>query len=126
MRQVIGDASISVRVVDGESVVLPRSENPITAVINGELTEQSNVSLDPSRKYVIGQITSSDASSGKRLYIVDLLVRNGPLKGAIIHLRSGELQRSPDGPLLAVFEIPEGLELANGVMEFDVIGLKSK
>lgn len=63
-----------------------------------------------------------------RMVVFDLNVRitEGPVAGALIHCRSGKILETYLEPMVAVYKIPEGLDVDLSEPKIEIVGFRSK
>lgn len=110
--------AIRLRVVRGRRLQLAE-DVPITTLIDGRPTAVERWEPSPRRAYVHGTVDLRSERGGWALYTVVVRVTSGELKGALIDLRDGHLDTAGRSHQ-AVYELPAGVEIGEGEIEFQV------
>ncbi len=106
----------------GKNIKLPKTSNMITRIEDSKVVESKEFRFDADKTYVVSIITGPNGgNAGGMIYILDVEVVNGPLKGAIIHCRSGVILETYLEPMIAVFEVPENLTIKPEKIEFKIV-----
>ncbi|WP_145250498.1 hypothetical protein [Aeoliella mucimassa] len=144
---------IDLQVIRGSKVKLPETPNGYTTLVNGEVStlffmtkvplpryEEGELPLErrippqptgvklPIRKdslYIVG-ITRLGESTLQGGYSLNVRIKEGPLAGAIVYLRDYEHPESVGDPFVAIYKIPDDLEVPEGPLSFKVVHISSK
>lgn len=115
------DFAITLNVAYGRDISIPRSRNFVVTCEKGLVVRAIQPRLSPDRKYLIGEIRLKE-QYGTRVAVCDLEITDGPLKGAVVHLRDEYTSESIGDPYFSYFEIPSDLNLAPGPVPFRIVG----
>jgi hypothetical protein len=116
---------IGIVVVEGEklkknTLKLNSTRNPIVTFKDDQIIEINKFIVDPKKSYLFGYIFLTE-SGGRRIYNLDVEITDGNLKGAIIHLRKGNVQLHTREPCFAIYEIPKNLKIKHKKLKFKVL-----
>ncbi len=123
-----GDLSIDLRIVLGEKLELPETDNGYTTLVNGEVGQISwreDLEIRPKNLYLVGEV--KQLSHGReryayRYYTLNVRVLNNPpLEGAIVHLRNERIPASLEDPYVAIYKIPPEIKAGEGPLEYKVV-----
>ena len=122
---------VSLKLVRGKDIEIPASDNPVVTLVDGQPAEVKKVKLIDNRIYLVGRVQLKPKQLGWRFYTLNLRVKKGPLKGAVVHLRDGSLQNSIRDACIAVYPIPReyGIRVGEGQMlpiDFEIVAQFSK
>jgi hypothetical protein len=115
------DFAITLNVAYGREIRIPRSRNFVVTCEKGLVVRAVQPRLLPDRKYLIGEIRLKE-QYGTRVAVCDLEITDGPLKGAVVHLRDEYTSESIPDPYFSYFEIPSELNLPSGPVPFRIVG----
>lgn len=76
--------------------------------------------IEKDAKYVLGRIRKKGRSH-VAVYTLDCRIEDGPLKGAVVHLRDGRLPEDLTGEFAAYYRIPDEVEIDPGALKFRVV-----
>jgi hypothetical protein len=79
--------------------------------------------IDEDALYVFGRCVAWE--SGIRIYTLDVRVTDGPLTGALVHLRDGQ-RPEPGGPYYCAYKIPAASNMPRGRIPFEVVMYSSE
>jgi len=113
--------SVRLRVVEAAQFETPRTTNGVVTFVGGEFAPFESRGADGDGLLLVGTL-QLEGALGWRFYALDLRVVDGPLAGAIVHLRDGGLQDSTVGPCVAVYPIPDDVQIRTGPVDFEVVG----
>lgn len=71
-------------------------------------------------KYVLGRINKKERWH-LAVYTVDCRIEDGPLKGAIVHLRDNRFPEDKTTDMAAYYRIPDDIEIEGGTLKFQII-----
>jgi hypothetical protein len=81
--------------------------------------------VDKDATYVYGRVRAKDEWR-KKVYIVDCAIQDGPLKGAIVHLRDRRVPKSDDDSYSGFYRIPDDIAINEGKLRFKIVMLSMK
>ena len=127
VKRMMGKAHWKAEITTGSDIELSKSDNKVTVLVDGEISEVETPMLDPTKQYLLCRLLpDSDFGFGRMIYDFDARVTSGDLKGVTLHLRSGKFHESFEDPLLAIFEIPGHVTLKPQVLPLEVVGMRVK
>lgn len=116
----VEDHSISIEVIQGKNISLPKTRNTIITCKGGNLVSIENPRFNENSFYILGIITLKK-KYGRRIYICDVKAKGNGLNDVIIHLRDGIVPDRIEDPYLCFFEIPRDIKVTEGRLDFQVI-----
>jgi hypothetical protein len=75
---------------------------------------------------VVGRVQLKKSKPGWRFYTLNVRVKAGPLKGAIVHLRDGRIQNSITDPCISVYRVPANVEIKPGDLDVEPVAMFAK
>lgn len=117
---------ITLEIVDGGDLRLPLSENPTTTFDGKEFSQLTDFHPDKDAAYLLCRMQLKPGALGWRFYTMNARITDGKLKGAIVHFRDGKIQESITDPCIAVYRIPEGIDVKSGEVPFEIVALLAK
>lgn len=142
---------IELRVAIGSTVKLPNTENGYTTIINGEVASVfplpsdllkeplpklkygsevggfpplTTLPIDPNASYVLAVVRQQ--GNLKRYHTINVRINHGRLSGALVHLRDGTTPESLQDPYVAIYKIPKHVEVAEGILEYEMARIVGK
>lgn len=106
---------------------LPQTKNGYTTLINGEVgsvKDQAELQIRHNSLYVVGIVKQTKGVG--RIRSLNARITRGPLTNAVVHLRDNTWNESMTDPFVAVYKIPEHIEVTEGDLEFRVIRVVEK
>jgi hypothetical protein len=122
----ISNHEISLRVVKGADLRIPQSENPTVTFSGTAFQQTAGFRPDPNALYLVGQMQLKKGQLGERFYTLNVRIKDGPLKGAVVHLRDGNIQESIKDPCTAVYRLPADLKVNAEAVPFEVVAIFAK
>jgi hypothetical protein len=113
---------ISLHVVLGGSLEIRESPNGVVGFDGRDIMEEKQLTVESDDTLLVGRIKLRTGERWKRFYSLDLRVRQGPLKGAVVHVRDGKIQNSVVDECVCIYFIPPGISIDEGPVAFDVCG----
>jgi hypothetical protein len=117
---------ISVSVVPGRKLALPKSENPAVTFDGAEFQQIGALKPDQEALYVVGRVQLKKSKLGWRFYTLNVRVKAGPLEGAIVHLRDGRIQNSITDPCISVYRVPAHVDIKPGDLAVEPVAMFAK
>lgn len=117
---------LDLRVVESAGFEMPETSNGFVTFSDGEFGRFESRVLETAARLLLVGTLQLEAERGWRFYALDVRVSDGPLGGAVVHLRDGRLPASISDPYLAVYPIPDDLHVDPGPLDFEVVGHLSK
>ncbi|MCA9174766.1 MAG: hypothetical protein KDB14_09815 [Planctomycetales bacterium] len=117
---------ITLEIVKGGDLKLPVSENAIITFDGGEFTAMKDFHPDKDATYLFCRMQLKPDKLGWRFYTLNARIIDGNLKGAIVHLRDGKIQDSITDPCVAIYRIPDDLNVEVGKAPFEIVALFAK
>jgi len=117
---------ISLKIVKGASLKLPSSENAIVTFGERGIQQIESFQSKDDALYLLGTMQLEKHELGWRFYTLNVRVTAGELKGAVVHLRDGKLQKSITDPCIAIYRIPKDVKVEIGEVPFEVVALFAK
>jgi hypothetical protein len=117
---------ITLEIAKGGDLKLPASENAIITFDGREFTTLKDFHPDKDATYLFCRMQLKPDKLGWRFYTLNARITDGNLKGAIVHLRDGRIQDSIADPCVAIYRIPEGLNVEAGKAPFEIVALFAK
>ena len=112
---------VDLRVVEAADFEMPETTNDVVTFSDGEFGPFELRAVEGARPLLVGSLRL-EAELGWRFYNLDVRVLEGPLRGALVHLRDGQLPASITDPYVAVYPIPDDVQVDPGPLEFEVVG----
>lgn len=81
--------------------------------------------IEPEATYLYGRLKLLK-QYGQRIYTCDVRLEEGPLQGAIVHLRDGILPESIGDAYQCYYRVPDELGVPEGNIKAKVIGWSAK
>jgi hypothetical protein len=127
VKRIMGKAHWKAEITTGSDIEVLKSNNKVTVLVDGEITEVETPTIDPTKQYLLCRLLP-DAKSGfgAMIYEFDARVTSGDLTGVTIHFRSGSIHESFTDPLLAIFEVPRHVTLKPQELPLEVVGMRIK
>lgn len=125
-KAIFSNYNISLEVIKGSDFKLPKTKNATVTLGKSGLQGIKDFKVEPNAKYLFGKLQWKKSQMNWRFYIFTVRVKNGALKGAVVHLRDGKFQKSFADPCFAVYKIPEQIKVAPGPVSFEIIGILAK
>jgi hypothetical protein len=127
VKRIMGKAHWKAEITTGSEIEFSKSDNKVTVLVDGEISEVETPMIDPTKQYVLCRLLpDSDFGFGGMVYDFDARVTSGDLKGVTLHFRSGTLHESFADPLVAIFEVPGHVTLKPQVLPLEVVGMRVK
>lgn len=127
VKRIMGKAHWKAEITTGSDIEFSKSDNKVTVLVDGEISEVETPMIDPTKQYVLCRLLpDSDFGFGGMVYDFDARVTSGDLKGVTLHFRSGRFHESFKDPLLAIFEVPGYVTLKPQVLPLEVVGMRVK
>lgn len=117
---------IDLKVVQGADLDVPDSENPVVTFDGRGFQHSKDFRADHEARYLVGKVLLRNDESGWGFYTLNVRVTDGDLKGAIVHLRDGKIQDEITDPCIAIYRIPDVLDVETGNVPFEVVALTAK
>lgn len=117
---------ISVSVIPGGKLALPKSENPTVTFDGADFQQMGAFKLEQDALYLVGRVQLKKGNLGWRFYTLNVRIKAGPLEGAIVHLRDGRIQNSITDPCIAVYRIPANVEIKPGDLPVEAVAMFTK
>lgn len=117
---------ITLEIVKGADLKLPVSVNPVVTFGEREFQQTKEFRADKDATYIPAKMQLKKHELGWRFYTLNVRVKDGKLRGAVVHFRDGKIQESIADPCIAVYRIPDNVEVMAGKIPFDVVALFTK
>jgi hypothetical protein len=118
--------NISLELVKGGDLKLAVSENPIITFDGREFRTLKDFHSDKDGVYLFCRMQLKPEELGWRFYTLNARITDGSLKGAIVHLRDGRIQKSITDPCMAIYRIPDDVKVEAGKIPFEIVALFAK
>ena len=116
---------LALRILPGSKLELPKTSNPLVSFDGKKFKHAPKFKPDSDELYLLATI-HLNVPLGWRIYTLNARVTAGPLKGAIVHFRDGEIQESIRDPCLAVYRIPKDIKVKPGNIPFEIVSFFAK
>lgn len=117
---------ISLRVVKGRDMKLPDSQNAVITYQDRKFRKKRRFQPQQETLYLVAQMQLKKKRLGWRFFTMNFRVKEGPLKGAIVHLRDGSGPKSILDPYIAVYALPDKYADAVGPLSFEGVSMFAK
>ena len=117
---------IDLAIVRGRDLKLPASDNAIVTFTGKRFQQSKEFRADEKAMYLVGKMQLKRDRVGRRFYTLNARVTKGQLKGAVVHLRDGKIQDSITDPCIAIYRIPDDIEVKTGKVPFEIVALFAK
>jgi hypothetical protein len=121
----LSDFQIALEVVEGVRLRLPESTNPVVIFDGKAFQRVVEYTIHKDDKYVLGTI-KLNAELGVRIYRLNVQLKRGPLKGAIVHLWDDRVPEAIRAPYICAYPIPDGYDVSAGPLEFEIVSVLYK
>ena len=126
-KSVMDSYDIKVSIAKGANIFLKESDNPII-IFDGESSTRYNknidVKLQPDEYYVYCLMKRKKPP--KRVYFIDLLIEDSPLKGSKIRIGDAMIQKSLIGYYQTLHKIKSKSNLSEKELKFRILSIRQK
>ena len=116
----------SLEIVKGGDLKLPVSENAIVTFDGKEFRQTKDFAPDEEATYLFCRMQLKKGELGWRFYTFNVRVTDGVLEGAVVHFRDGRIQGNITDPCIAIYRIPDDIEVETGTVPFEIVALFAK